>query len=412
MRGNESAVTPMQNPADPKEIKSFLELGDKARRRRLAYNAKNLGPLALYQLLVQWQAATKKGRWAKKHRETVAGDLTWLTECWNLRSELETSLLEELELAEQEYTPIHAVPVDVVQPRRRGRGGRMGMAREVEAAEEEDVRRNPLTSDYVRDEILSLKPAQRHKYYARIASRDPATSPDAVLKMVMEWGRRAAEEQWDDEYAQSLAQDLEWLSECFGFEIVQRGLRYPEFKGTPVWRDNPTTATAKAQRVSLQVATAIAGDFRDAMHDAGALRNNRRFVLAGSIRRRASQVGDIDVLLVDLPDAQWAMLEHVDDFKLIEYGPKRARGTFRSHGKRVQLDIRRVGQSHLGAALEYFTGPKGHNLGMRSKAKKKGMKLNEYGLWKGTKLIAAATEKDIYDALGHPWKPPHARGKK
>lgn len=140
-------------------------------------------------------------------------------------------------------------------------------------------------------------------------------------------------------------------------------------------------------------------------------------VFAGSLRRKAERIRDLDVLLVDRTDAQWANLAHVRGLKLTSFGPKKAAGVFwvGRGGIRlpINVDVRRVATRSLGAALEYFTGPKGHNLGMRLKAKRQGYKLNEYGLFRvstGTR-VAGRTEQEIYAVLGHPWKPPEERGR-
>lgn len=138
-----------------------------------------------------------------------------------------------------------------------------------------------------------------------------------------------------------------------------------------------------------------------------------RHVMAGSLRRKKTTIGDIDLLIVDPTDAAWAALAHVNGLTLDAYGPLKASGWYRSHRKQIRVDLRRTTADSLGAALEYFTGPAGHNLGMRMKAKKAGYKLNEYGLFRvsdGAK-VAGATEESIYEVLKHPWKPPEERGR-
>lgn len=138
-------------------------------------------------------------------------------------------------------------------------------------------------------------------------------------------------------------------------------------------------------------------------------------VFAGSLRRQAPTVGDLDLLLIEQPWGQWAWgaLPTVPGLALHAFGPAKATGVFRRGGLQIPVDIRAVAPESLGAALEYFTGPQGHNLGMRMKAKRMGYKLNEYGLFNlqtGLK-IAGDTEASIYDALGHPWRSPEQRGR-
>jgi len=75
----------------------------------------------------------------------------------------------------------------------------------------------------------------------------------------------------------------------------------------------------------------------------------------------------------------------------------------------VDVDLRVVPAESYGAALAYFTGSKAHNVTMREIAQKKGMKLNEYGLYKGKKMIAGSSEKEIYNALGLDYVEPEMR---
>lgn len=174
-------------------------------------------------------------------------------------------------------------------------------------------------------------------------------------------------------------------------------------------------ATPVPYDVALEGSRALARAFRaaDVVHGT----RGTAVVVAGSLRRKQATVADLDVLLVDRTDAQWAKLAAVRHLVLDRWGPKKAAGrfTFSWHRTRVTLnvDLRRVATRSLGAALEYFTGPKGHNLGMRLKAKRLGYKLNEYGLFRladGVR-VAGRTEQELYQVLGHPWKPPELRGR-
>src|SRR5207244_12892486 len=92
------------------------------------------------------------------------------------------------------------------------------------------------------------------------------------------------------------------------------------------------------------------------------------------------------------------------------------RGLGRGHPKcsvkrpdRLQADLRVVPAESFGAALLYFTGSKAHNVALRQLAMKKSWKLNEYGLFRGTRRIAGRTEQEIYDRLGLAWVPPELR---
>jgi DNA polymerase (family X) len=74
-----------------------------------------------------------------------------------------------------------------------------------------------------------------------------------------------------------------------------------------------------------------------------------------------------------------------------------------------QVDLRVVTPSSYGAALQYFTGSKAHNIALREMARQRKLKINEYGVFKGEKRVAGETEASIYAALGLPWIPPELR---
>lgn len=133
-----------------------------------------------------------------------------------------------------------------------------------------------------------------------------------------------------------------------------------------------------------------------------------RVTVAGSLRRRKETIGDIDIL-AEAKSSKSVM----DAFtKFPNVARVLARGDTKSSVKLasgMQVDLRVVPAESYGAALNYFTGSKEHNVVMREMAIKKGLKLNEYGLWKGSKPIAARTEEDIYKALGLEYIPPEMR---
>ncbi|MBI4177676.1 MAG: DNA polymerase/3'-5' exonuclease PolX [Candidatus Aenigmarchaeota archaeon] len=133
-----------------------------------------------------------------------------------------------------------------------------------------------------------------------------------------------------------------------------------------------------------------------------------RVVFAGSLRRMKETIGDIDILVTS------SKHDKVIDFftkmdgvgEIIARGPTRA--SVRLKGG-VQVDIRVLDDSAFGAALQYFTGSKDHNVAMRKIAIFKGLKLSEYGLMKGGELVAGKTEEEIYDRLGLDYIEPELR---
>ncbi len=130
--------------------------------------------------------------------------------------------------------------------------------------------------------------------------------------------------------------------------------------------------------------------------------------LAGSIRRRAETVGDIDLLIVS-KDGEAALREFV---KLPSINRVTALGGTRATviiENNWQADVRAVPQESYGAALHYFTGSKRHSVHLRTIARERGMKLNEYGIFHGDKRIGGANEEDVYRALGMKLVPPELR---
>jgi len=82
---------------------------------------------------------------------------------------------------------------------------------------------------------------------------------------------------------------------------------------------------------------------------------------------------------------------------------------FESRGKTRQVDLRVLSEPEYGAALQYFTGSKDHNVALRALAQKQGLKLSEYGLFRGEKRVAGRTEQEVYAALGLPYIEPELR---
>ncbi len=134
----------------------------------------------------------------------------------------------------------------------------------------------------------------------------------------------------------------------------------------------------------------------------------RRAEFAGSIRRMQETVGDLDILVIsDKPDK-------VMDFfvQMPEVQDILAKGSTKTSVRLnigMDADVRVLPPESFGAALQYFTGDKYHNIVVREIAIKKGCKLNEYGLFKGEKLIAGKTEEEIYEKLGMVWMEPEIR---
>ena len=130
--------------------------------------------------------------------------------------------------------------------------------------------------------------------------------------------------------------------------------------------------------------------------------------VAGSYRRRKETIGDLDVL-VTCTDSTRIMDRFVKYGEVAEVlSQGETRSTVKLRGG-LQVDVRAVEPAAYGAALQYFTGSKAHNVELRKIAQDRELKLNEYGLFKGTRRVAGATEAEIYAKLGLDWIPPELR---
>ena len=130
--------------------------------------------------------------------------------------------------------------------------------------------------------------------------------------------------------------------------------------------------------------------------------------VAGSYRRCKETVGDLDFLAV-ASDANAAMdcLANYEEVRLIIVRGDTKMSLRLKMG--VQVDLRVVAAESFGAALQYFTGSKEHNIVVRGRAKSRGLKINEYGVFRGDERIAGRTEEDVYATLDLPCFPPELR---
>ncbi|HUI25699.1 MAG TPA: DNA polymerase/3'-5' exonuclease PolX [Candidatus Kryptonia bacterium] len=158
-------------------------------------------------------------------------------------------------------------------------------------------------------------------------------------------------------------------------------------------------------RMPLGTALPVLDDIRARLR---AIAGVREVAIAGSVRRRKETVGDGDILVVSKhPD-------RVMDFfvTLPEVAGVIGKGSTKSSVKLdsgLQVDLRVVPAESFGAALNYFTGSKDHNVALRRIAIDKGLKLNEYGVFRGDEQIAGKTEQDVYAALDLPYIEPELR---
>lgn len=131
-------------------------------------------------------------------------------------------------------------------------------------------------------------------------------------------------------------------------------------------------------------------------------------VVAGSYRRGQETVGDLDILVTTSENSSvMEQFVHYDEVQeVVSKGSTRATVFLRSG---LQVDLRVVAQQSFGAALHYFTGSKAHNILIRRLGQQRGLKINEYGIFKGEKRVDGDTELSVFKAVGLPFIPPELR---
>jgi DNA polymerase (family X) len=179
----------------------------------------------------------------------------------------------------------------------------------------------------------------------------------------------------------------------FGEKIEQRILEEAEKR------------VATTPRIKRPIAEDIAmplirylGDMKDVRHAA----------VAGSYRRCKETVGDLDIVVAAPRGSEIIerFVSYEDIARIVSRGPTRSSVVLRNG---TQVDLRVVSEAHYGAALQYFTGSKAHNIALRQIAAIRGLKLNEYGLFDATRRFAGRTEDEIYQYLGLSYIEPELR---
>jgi DNA polymerase (family 10) len=162
-------------------------------------------------------------------------------------------------------------------------------------------------------------------------------------------------------------------------------------------------------RTELGVALPVAERLAD---EVGKMKTVKRVALAGSLRRGRETIGDVDILAVsaDGKSVVEAFTNLPEVKRVLASGATKGSVLVElSGGKELQVDLRVVPAESFGAAWQYFTGSKEHNVRLREIAVKKKLKLNEWGLFDGDKPVAGKTESSIYTKLGVPAVPPELR---
>jgi DNA polymerase (family X) len=130
--------------------------------------------------------------------------------------------------------------------------------------------------------------------------------------------------------------------------------------------------------------------------------------VAGSFRRRRETVGDLDILVTsDEPERVFDTFSALPEVREVRLRGGTKETVLLTNG--LQVDLRVVEPAAFGAALQYFTGSKDHNVHLRSIARDRGLKINEYGVYRGEERVGGRTEEEVYRSLGLPWIPPELR---
>ena len=137
----------------------------------------------------------------------------------------------------------------------------------------------------------------------------------------------------------------------------------------------------------------------------------KQLIAAGSLRRMKETVGDLDVLATtNTPEAVVEAFTHMPGVReVVASGVKKTVVLMGAGRRSIQVDLRIVDDGSWGAALQYDTGNKDHNIHLRTMAQKRGLMLNEYGVFRDEKKIAGETEESVYGSLDLPWIPPEMR---
>ncbi len=161
----------------------------------------------------------------------------------------------------------------------------------------------------------------------------------------------------------------------------------------------------KGDRIKLSIAEEIANGVITHLKN---LKHVKRIEVAGSYRRRKETVADLDLLVTCKNET--LVMDHFVNYENVER--VLSKGKTRSSvqlGSGMQMDLRAVPEISYGAALHYFTGSKPHNIAVRLLGVKRGIKINEYGVFRGEKRIAGKEEGEVFQAVDIPFIEPELR---
>ncbi len=163
--------------------------------------------------------------------------------------------------------------------------------------------------------------------------------------------------------------------------------------------------SGEEKRIRISVAEEIAQSLSEYLRKSKGIKD---ITVAGSYRRGKETVGDLDILATSGKgsDIMERFVAYGDVERVLSKGETRSSVLLRTG---VHVDLRVVPEVSYGAAMHYFTGSKAHNIAVRTLGVKKGLKINEYGVFKGSRRIAGKTEEEVFRSVGLPFIPPELR---
>jgi DNA polymerase (family 10) len=251
----------------------------------------------------------------------------------------------------------------------------------------------------IAEKILEISETGTCEYYEQLKRTIPA---DIIHLMRIEGiGPKTIKRLYDELGVKTIA-DLKYAAEQHKIRVLEGfGEKTEEniLKGIESYKK-------RSARSRLDEAFTFADDIIQKMKT---YPSTEKIEIAGSLRRRKETIGDLDILILtkDSKNSIDYFTKLLDVSRVLGKGNKKATIEFENG---FQADLRVIQKKSWGAALQYFTGDKAHNIKVRKIAIEKGWKLNEYGLFdKKGKYIAGKTEEEIYKKLGMDCPPPEIR---
>jgi DNA polymerase (family X) len=215
-------------------------------------------------------------------------------------------------------------------------------------------------------------------------------------------GPKTAKALWDELGVDSVErlEELCRSGEIIGHAGIRAKTRQNILDGIARWRAGRT-------RMLLSTARGIARRVADVLRAHGGV---DRIEIAGSARRMRETVKDIDILVTSREPARVVDVFTTIPSVLAVLARGGTKATVRHH-EGIAIDLRVVEPDAFGAALQYFTGSRDHNVRIREIAQRRGLRLSEYGVFDEAtgRRVAGATEEDVYATIGLPWIPPELR---